>query len=1121
MAPLTTTTTTALNTPRCRASRRLGTVWNFREAAPASAEEPRDGFRVAPPIPIPTAPAPLTRSIARSRSLWTQKQLQRTRQDSDGDSDRPIPLPKRRRNTRLTVPSGNDDLESIRRFDTTTSPAEFWAIDFRLTLLWCLAFEAQAHRHEDALALWIAMIEGKRERVGWAMWAAGDEQWLRGILLDADNPTGMTDRFRLGVAVLSVDDWRLARAALQRRVVFESSPNSTRGPFTSWSPRQRILRIAWCAVTAGDASPLIGTHYSSLAPLIDAWAHFTCPFRLSNDLAGKLRLHNKPTCVFASCKVGVWQWFRAAVLDYTSTSAEAAVEDVIGCCERCVSRALPTADVTPIASPVDRPAVWLVLVWVAFQIQAARTGQTTADLLSVVDYRRRKKLRRQGRRAGFASNARAPAGQLYDAEFADLTSWDLEDERYLRNALEPFTAPVSGAAISWMEPYPPSWRPFLEMLDSQGWAALETATFRPSRARSMQIPVEDEHTMRIGTLVLWTTSALHASDSATELDKAALLDFARFCFPSKTIISTSFRVPLPDIPGFFRFLIDNPRFPPRSDARKTRQYDLNLSTETVNWHCPHEWLAESRAQLREALVLDQGRTNGVGAGLEGVVEVLYWVWMSSPGMPLRFASSVFMHLLSQGESDALRELRACFSAWSTWNALTSLINFRSSLGVIIALAKNIKDGGLPTTLINVLIHTDILCVCAQITQVLKDPVLYEDFLNSDGDDAQKLLDLIQDLLDYPLLHERVRPVILKALLKLSSKSKLHPRSFALFDRLHLDGHPVTAGAFGDVWKGEIHNEVVAVKVMRVYLDHDVEALLNEISHEGLIWRQLSHPNLLPFFGAYYLDGGHGRVGLVSPWMENGDVASYLKANPDVDRLSLTLDIALGLEHLHSLKLVHGDLKAVNILITQSGRAVLADFGLSSVTESKIMTGTSSSGRKAAGTVRWQAPELFSGGKNSFASDVYAFAGVCYEIFTGNVPFFEITRDVAVMLHVIQGHRPERPSSSSPHPIPDALWSLMQECWHAEPTDRRPTAAQIIFTLRDSPLGAVRNDPVSDWDPLSTSKFRSSLEEHTLFLSCGAVEDWVRFVRRPKANGDGGAAEAFLSARHASAAIRDV
>ncbi|KAJ7715427.1 hypothetical protein B0H14DRAFT_2413158, partial [Mycena olivaceomarginata] len=91
--------------------------------------------------------------------------------------------------------------------------------------------------------------------------------------------------------------------------------------------------------------------------------------------------------------------------------------------------------------------------------------------------------------------------------------------------------------------------------------------------------------------------------------------------------------------------------------------------------------------------------------------------------------------------------------------------------------------------------------------------------------------------------------IFKALIRLSGDSKLHPRCFDLTglqqERL------VARGAFGDVYTGLLRGQPVAIKVMRVFEESDIDALLKDFGREALIWLQLSHPNLLPFFGLYY------------------------------------------------------------------------------------------------------------------------------------------------------------------------------------------------------------------------------------------------------------------------------
>jgi len=147
------------------------------------------------------------------------------------------------------------------------------------------------------------------------------------------------------------------------------------------------------------------------------------------------------------------------------------------------------------------------------------------------------------------------------------------------------------------------------------------------------------------------------------------------------------------------------------------------------------------------------------------------------------------------------------------------------------------------------------------------------------------------------------------------------------------------------------------------------------------------------------------------------------------------------------------LKGVNILITHEHKACLADFGLASVEDSQAVALSSISGGRTTGTSRWQAPELLDPplidlhyqGKNSPASDIYSFACVCYEIYSGNIPFHEIANDSRVILSVIRGERPSRPPHDSRqmcYIFEPVVWELIDACWAEQPQER-PTASEIV------------------------------------------------------------------------------
>ncbi|KAG2497768.1 hypothetical protein HYH03_004040 [Edaphochlamys debaryana] len=151
------------------------------------------------------------------------------------------------------------------------------------------------------------------------------------------------------------------------------------------------------------------------------------------------------------------------------------------------------------------------------------------------------------------------------------------------------------------------------------------------------------------------------------------------------------------------------------------------------------------------------------------------------------------------------------------------------------------------------------------------------------------------------------------------------------------------------------------------------------------------------------------------------------------------EIALGMQHLHSSNVLHGDLKPGNVLLTSARVdrrgfiAKLADFGLSHVAHGPIATNT-------WGTLRYMAPEHFSG-TMSKATDVFAFGMLLWEMVTGKKPYENMTQG-EVIQSVSQGLRPQWPPDCFPH-----LEYLGKRCIAHNPADR-PTFGEIVKELED-------------------------------------------------------------------------
>ncbi|KAF9645427.1 kinase-like protein, partial [Thelephora ganbajun] len=253
--------------------------------------------------------------------------------------------------------------------------------------------------------------------------------------------------------------------------------------------------------------------------------------------------------------------------------------------------------------------------------------------------------------------------------------------------------------------------------------------------------------------------------------------------------------------------------------------------------------------------------------------------------------------------------------------------------------------------------------------------------------------------------------------------------------LSIDPDPFASGGFGDVYHGTLNGSRVCVKRVRVYTRDGLQKVAKAFCQEAVMWKRLNHPNVLPLLGVTI-----APLQLISNWMSGGNLPEYLEKHSDADRIGLLRDVAEGLCYLHSCNVIHGDLKGPNVLVDNSGHARIADFGFATVTRSP--DSISSTSCRHGHTPRWTSPEILSGGAYSKEADIFSFAMVMIEVFTGVIPFSDGPSSMAMLL-IIQGERPSRPT----HPtFTENLWSLMQRCWNHDPHSRPKVSDALQILL---------------------------------------------------------------------------
>ena len=260
---------------------------------------------------------------------------------------------------------------------------------------------------------------------------------------------------------------------------------------------------------------------------------------------------------------------------------------------------------------------------------------------------------------------------------------------------------------------------------------------------------------------------------------------------------------------------------------------------------------------------------------------------------------------------------------------------------------------------------------------------------------------------------------------------------------------IGSGGMADVWLADDLelSRLVALKVLHAEYASD-PAFVERFRREAEAAAGLQHNNIVPIFD-------RGQVGdtwyIAMAWIRGRTLRELIDQGLTVDQsVAIVRQILEAAAFAHSHGVIHRDLKPMNVLVEDSGRVLVADFGIARAGE-----GATGEDGLILGTPGYLSPEQADGGEVGPASDLYSIGVVLYECLTGRRPFPGDDHAQVALRQISE--QPEAPSHLNPEVSP-ALDRVVARALSREPYGRFRTADEFIAALDEAVIDPTGGSP---------------------------------------------------------------